>query len=112
MDAVVLRERGLACGLHEPDHRAVVAIVGIRPGEKIHELMCPKDDSMHVIEFNDFFIIRPSITFNSRSSDCYKTTMLGEQGKPVELGFEYNSKNNPNFLNVEEIRDFLQKQEK
>ena len=38
--------------------------------------------------------------------------MLGEQGKPVELGFEYNSKNNPNFLNVEEIRDFLQKQEK
>ena len=86
--------------------------VGIRPGEKIHELMCPKDDSMHVIEFNDFFIIRPSITFNSRSSDCYKTTMLGEQGKPVELGFEYNSKNNPNFLNVEEIRDFLQKQEK
>ena len=86
--------------------------VGIRPGEKIHELMCPKDDSMHVIEFNDFFIIRPSITFNSRSSDCYKTTMLCEQGKPVELGFEYNSKNNPNFLNVEEIRDFLQKQEK
>ena len=40
--------------------------VGIRPGEKIHELMCPKDDSMHVIEFNDFFILRPSITFNSR----------------------------------------------
>ena len=83
--------------------------VGIRPGEKIHELMCPKDDSLHVIEFDKFFIIRPSITFSTFSNDNYSTTAVGEKGKPVAVGFEYNSLNNPHYLSVEEIRECLEK---
>ena len=78
-------------------------VVGVRPGEKIHEIMCPRDDSIHTLEFDDFFIIKPSISFNSSNYD-YSVTCLGEKGHPVEPGFEYNSKNNPHFLSMEELR--------
>jgi UDP-N-acetylglucosamine 4,6-dehydratase len=79
--------------------------VGIRPGEKIHEIMCPADDSHLTIEFDDHFVITPAITFQTMSSD-YKVNALGEQGKAVPGEFEYNSGNNPHFLNIEEIREF------
>lgn len=88
-------------------------VIGIRPGEKIHELMCPRDDSMHIIEFKDFFIIRPSITFfGKRNPEEYRTTMVGEEGNPVPIGFEYNSFNNPHYLSVKEIEEFLAQQVK
>jgi UDP-N-acetylglucosamine 4,6-dehydratase len=79
--------------------------VGIRPGEKIHEIMCPADDSHLTVEFDDHFVITPAITFQTMSSD-YKVNALGEQGKPVPGEFEYNSGNNPHFLNIEEIQEF------
>ncbi len=84
--------------------------IGIRPGEKIHELMCPRDDYQHVIEFDDFFIIRPSIvTFSNSSALHYLTTALGEKGCPVSRNFEYNSHTNPDYMDVEQIREFLKK---
>ncbi|GGP45007.1 UDP-N-acetylglucosamine 4,6-dehydratase (inverting) [Shewanella saliphila] len=78
-------------------------IVGIRPGEKMHEIMCPGDDSHHTIEFDDHFVITPSITFFGKEND-YSTNNLGEVGKLVEQGFEYHSGNNPNFLTTGQIR--------
>ena len=72
--------------------------IGIRPGEKIHEVMCPRDDSSHVIEFDNFFIIRPALTYFCVNSDDYLMTQLGEQGKYVKEGFEYNSRNNPVYM--------------
>ncbi len=77
-------------------------IVGIRPGEKLHEIMCPGDDSHHTIEFDDHFVITPSITFFGKDNDYY-TNNLSEVGKLVSQGFEYNSGSNPEFLNVEQI---------
>lgn len=77
-------------------------IIGIRPGEKIHEVMCPRDDYQHTVEFDNFFIIKPSITFANIDSD-FSITALGEVGKPVEANFEYNSFNNPHYLTVEEL---------
>lgn len=79
-------------------------IVGIRPGEKIHEIMCPSDDSHLTIEYKDYFVISPAITFTSRGNDFTKNA-LGEVGVPVMEGYEYNSGNNPHFLTVGEIRD-------
>ncbi|GGJ64209.1 UDP-N-acetylglucosamine 4,6-dehydratase [Anoxybacillus voinovskiensis] len=76
-------------------------IIGIRPGEKIHEVMCPKDDSHLTLQFHDHFVIRPTITFN-RPTD-YKVNAVGEVGTEVEQDFEYNSGNNPHFLTVDEI---------
>lgn len=80
-------------------------IVGIRPGEKLHEVMCPADDSHLTIEFEDHYVIRPSIKFYDKDID-YRIDGLGDVGKAVEQGHEYNSGNNPHFLSVKEIRDF------
>ncbi len=79
--------------------------IGIRPGEKLHEVMCPKDDSMHVIEFEEFYIIRPSISFSAKSTPLvYLKTEVGEPGRPVAQGFEYNSLTNPDYMSIENIR--------
>lgn len=80
-------------------------VIGIRPGEKIHEIMCPADDSHLTLGFSDHYVIRPSIRFTDRGVD-YSHNRLGEVGVPVEQGFEYNSGQNYHFLSVEEIRAF------
>ena len=76
--------------------------IGIRPGEKLHEVMCPADTYYDTLEFDDHFVIKPSVKF--RNID-YEQDALGEKGKPVPDGFDYNSGNNPQFLTVEELRE-------
>ncbi|MGL6231958.1 UDP-N-acetylglucosamine 4,6-dehydratase (inverting) [Aeromonas rivipollensis] len=78
-------------------------IIGIRPGEKLHEVMCPADDSYHTYEFKDYYVIAPSITFNHRSDD-FSVNAIGEQGGSVPIGFEYNSLNNPVFMSQVELQ--------
>ncbi|MET0156002.1 MAG: UDP-N-acetylglucosamine 4,6-dehydratase (inverting) [Rickettsiales bacterium] len=78
-------------------------IVGIRPGEKLNEIMCPADDSHLTAEFDDHYTIMPSITFSHKNIDYLKNG-LGEVGKYVPEGFEYNSGNNTHFLSVDEMR--------
>jgi UDP-N-acetylglucosamine 4,6-dehydratase/5-epimerase len=80
-------------------------IVGIRPGEKLHELMCPTDDSHLTLEFADHYVIKPTITFVTPVD--YLVNALGEQGQLVEQGFEYNSGTNPCFLSVAELREMM-----
>lgn len=80
-------------------------IIGIRPGEKLHEIMCPADDSHLTLRFSDYFVIQPTIQFFDRSFS-YSENSLGEKGHPVETGFEYNSGQNPHFLTVEELRGY------
>lgn len=79
-----------------------VKVIGIRPGEKLHEVMCPKDDAHLTLEFKSHYIIKPSFTFEDSSID-YSNTLLGEKGEPVPSGFEYNSEINPHFLSTDEI---------
>ena len=78
-----------------------IKIVGIRPGEKLHELMCPRDDSHLTLEFDDHFVIQPSIVFSTPRD--YTTNPLGERGKPVEIGFEYSSDKNDVWLSADEL---------
>lgn len=80
-------------------------IIGIRPGEKLHEVMCPADDSHLTLEFEDFYLLKPTIRFTDYDYD-YATTRLGEQGRPVTPGFEYNSGTNPHFLEAEALKAF------
>src|SRR5690554_570117 len=80
-------------------------IVGIRPGEKLHEVMCPADDSYHTYEFADHFVITPTIRMFGSKLD-YGHNGAGEKGKQVKLGFEYISEKNPDFLTEEQIREF------
>jgi UDP-N-acetylglucosamine 4,6-dehydratase len=76
-------------------------IIGIRPGEKLHEIMCPADDSHLTLEFDDHYVIQPSIQmFHPKP---YVVNNIGEKGTPVSQGFEYNSGSNHHFLNVDEL---------
>jgi len=77
-------------------------IIGIRPGEKLHELMISRDDSSHTLEFADHFVITPSIRFIEGND--YACNGRGEQGKPVDEGFKYASDSNTWFLDTDEIR--------
>lgn len=80
-------------------------VVGIRPGEKLHEVMCPSDDSHLTLEFDNHYVISPTITFVSRNND-FRVNNIGESGTPVVQGFEYNSGTNPDFLDVARIAEF------
>lgn len=77
-------------------------IVGIRPGEKLHEVMCPADDSHLTVEFDDHFVIRPTITFFDQNVD-YMRSRDGKTGRATDDGFEYNSGTNEHFLTIPEI---------
>lgn len=80
-------------------------IIGIRPGEKLHEVMCPADDSHLVLEFAEHFVIQPTISFTV-SAD-YTESALGEKGKPVQQGFSYSSDNNTEWLSPAGLLDML-----
>ena len=88
-----------------------IEIVGIRPGEKMHEIMCPSDDSYHTYEYSDHFLIAPSIKFFNRSND-FTLNNLQEKGKLVEPGYEYNSLNNEHFLTKNELLNLNELAEK
>jgi len=80
-------------------------IVGIRPGEKLHELMITKDDARHTLEFKDFYVIRPSIhMWNTREIGSYD----GEQGRPVAEDFEYTSDANERWLAADDLRSAIE----
>lgn len=76
-------------------------IVGIRPGEKLHEMMISRDDSLHTYEFPDHYVITPSIQFIVRAD--YARNGSGENGKLVAEGFKYTSDINSHFLTVDEL---------
>ncbi|MBK9220077.1 MAG: UDP-N-acetylglucosamine 4,6-dehydratase (inverting) [Uliginosibacterium sp.] len=80
-------------------------IVGIRPGEKLHEVMVPADDAHHTLEFRQHYVITPSIVFYTQPD--YTIDGLGERGVALGEGFEYSSGTNPWFLSVDEIRDMI-----
>lgn len=76
-------------------------IVGIRPGEKMHEVMCPEDDSHLTVEFHDHYVIRPTIIFSYPVD--YTRNRLEEVGKPVPIGFAYCSNANDRWLTPGEL---------
>ena len=80
-------------------------IIGVRPGEKLHEIMCPADDSHLTLEFDDHFVIQPTIKFSKKID--FSKNLLGEIGKPVEQGFEYNSGNNDDWLDSDRLINML-----
>ncbi len=74
--------------------------VGIRPGEKLHEVMVTPEDSFTTYEYEKHFIVYPQMTWNDRQQPDLS-------GKRVEEGFSYSSGNNTQWLGVEDIRRLL-----
>ena len=74
--------------------------IGIRPGEKLHEIMVTPEDSFHTYEYEKHFIVYPQMTWNNKQQP-------DESGRKVEDGFSYSSGNNAEWLSVEDIRRLL-----
>jgi FlaA1/EpsC-like NDP-sugar epimerase len=77
-------------------------IIGIRPGEKIHEEMITASDSFTTIDLGDYYAILPS---DGRVQQRYQEA--GVRGTAVPTGFAYNSGSNPDFLSVEQLRELI-----
>lgn len=75
--------------------------VGIREGEKFHEVMVTKEDAMHTYEYDKNYVIYPYMNW-------WHEDMIIPGGKKMEYGFEYNSGNNTEWLNVEQLRTLLE----
>lgn len=80
-------------------------IVGVRPGEKLHEEMITESDAINALEFEKFFVVLPSIKIWSRTK--YQNESSVEVGKPCPNGFSYNSRDNDSFLTVEELNELV-----
>jgi UDP-N-acetylglucosamine 4,6-dehydratase (inverting) len=88
------------------DPAARLDIVGIRPGEKLHEEMLTSTDSLSSIEFDEYFVISPS--FPLWDLDEFAAQSSTSPGRRCEGGFSYNSGSNERFLTVEEIRALIE----
>lgn len=74
-------------------------IIGIRPGEKLHEVMITEDDSIDTVEFDNYYAILSPLL---KKSDYYK-----KNGRPVKVGFRYSSDNNQNWHTYESFKSTL-----
>ena len=86
-----------------------IKYIGIRPGEKLHEVMCPQNSSSYTIEFKNFFVIAPSIIFLDRKKVNYLKYSNNVKGKSVKDGFEYSSDKNKVFLKGQKLKVKLKK---
>jgi UDP-N-acetylglucosamine 4,6-dehydratase/5-epimerase len=74
--------------------------VGIRPGEKLHEVMIPNDEARNTVEFDNYYIIQPIFEYWDKRNNS-------KDGKPVPIDFEYNSNTNPWRLTPDEMREII-----
>ena len=83
------------------DKNAIQKVVGIRPGEKLHEEMIGEDDSIYTYEYDEFYKILPAINNWSSSEELIKN------GKQVENGFSYTSDNNKDWMSIETLQEWI-----
>jgi UDP-N-acetylglucosamine 4,6-dehydratase/5-epimerase len=74
--------------------------VGIRPGEKIHEVMISEEDSMNTLDLGNYYVIMPNMAW-------WKTAKYESEGKPVPEGFEYHSGTNSDWLTIDQMRELI-----
>jgi UDP-N-acetylglucosamine 4,6-dehydratase len=75
-------------------------IVGIRPGEKLHECMVPQDEARQTYEFDDHYLIAPALRF-------WTEREIGQGGRPCAADFSYTSDNNNWWLSIDELREMV-----
>ena len=85
-----------------------IKIIGIRPGEKINELLCSSSAAHLTLEFDDHYVVMPSTSKNI-SYNSYKKNKVGKIGKPVISEFEYTSEKNEKFLSLQDIKKGINK---
>ncbi len=83
---------------------AAVSVIGIRPGEKLHEVLISEDEARNTVERDTMFIVKPPETLWERS--------LQYDGRPLPEGFRYSSDTNQQWLDVQGIRSLIEPFEK
>jgi UDP-N-acetylglucosamine 4,6-dehydratase/5-epimerase len=83
------------------DKDAIQKVIGVRPGEKLHEEMIGEDDSIYAYEYDDYYKILPAINNWSSSKALIKN------GKKVEDGFSYTSDNNKEWMSIEALQEWI-----
>jgi len=81
-----------------------IEVVGIRPGEKLHEIMIPETESRNTVEYDDYFVIQPSFQWWDKNAFLENT-----QGKKLKEGFEYSSDKNHLWLTPQELLKIISK---
>ena len=76
-----------------------ISIIGIRPGEKLHEVLISEDEARSTVEREDMFVVKPSVPLWQRNQ-TYEGSVLPD-------GFRYASDNNPIWLNLEQIKEII-----
>jgi UDP-N-acetylglucosamine 4,6-dehydratase len=76
-------------------------IVGVRPGEKLHEVMVTRDDARRTLEYKDHYVVQPD--FEYWGHRCKEM-----EGRKLPEDFEYNSGTNPWFLTIAEMREMIE----
>ena len=84
--------------------KSKIKIIGIRPGEKVNEEMVSSHDSVNTIETKNSYIITPSLKFKNFKKEYLKKF---RSAKNCKKNFSYNSKDNPHFLSVKEIKKLI-----
>ena len=84
---------------------AKIKIIGIRPGEKLHEEMITETDALNTIEFEDYFVISPSTQLWDEEKFINESSI--KKGKKCEFGFSYNSGTQKDFLSVKDIQKLI-----
>jgi UDP-N-acetylglucosamine 4,6-dehydratase len=79
---------------------ANIEVIGIRPGEKLHEVLIHEDEARSAIELEDMYIIQPA-------EELWFGHAWQEQGRPLPDGFRYDSLSNPEWLSPEEIKEMI-----
>ena len=75
-------------------------LIGIRPGEKLHEILITPDEARHAIDAGEVFVVLPEHSWwDAKGSNIV--------GRPVEDGFSYSSDNNPQWITVDELRELV-----
>ena len=90
------------------DPKYSIKIIGIRPGEKLHEVLCSIEDNKQTIEFNDHYVIIPAIKIKNKNRD-FKINNKKERGKSIKDGFIYDSGSNTHFMTVTQIKKKISK---
>ena len=84
-----------------------IKIIGIRPGEKIHEEMISSEESLNVVEYKNFYVVIPNSKFNPINKKKYME--IFKDGKNTKENFNYSSNNNVDFLTVSQLTKLIQK---
>ncbi len=87
-----------------------IKFIGIRPGEKLHEEMVTKSDSINTLEFNSFYTIIPNSDFLSKEKLEKFKNYKKKRGKKCSSDFSYNSNTNRTFLSVRDIQRLIKKE--